>query len=72
MIPLTLTFVALSFTFISSLLTYGVNASPCVAMDSDSNLLVFGLNGKDFNAGTQDTWTGSECAWPLNEDVWID
>jgi len=26
-------------------------------MDASFNLLVFGLNGKDFNAGTQDAWT---------------
>ncbi|KAI8986906.1 hypothetical protein BD414DRAFT_578157 [Trametes punicea] len=32
-------------------------ASPCVAFDSDFNLLAFGLNGKDWNAGQQDSWT---------------
>jgi len=36
-----------------------VRATPCVAFDINWNLLAFGLNGKDFNAGTQDTWTGS-------------
>lgn len=29
----------------------------CVAFDSSWNLLAFGFNGKDYNAGTQDTWT---------------
>ncbi|PCH45066.1 hypothetical protein WOLCODRAFT_165582 [Wolfiporia cocos MD-104 SS10] len=32
-------------------------ASPCVTFDSNFNLLVFGLDGKDWNAGTQDSWT---------------
>ncbi|KAH8998098.1 hypothetical protein EDB92DRAFT_2111916 [Lactarius akahatsu] len=33
-----------------------VRASPCVAFDTTWNLLAFGLDGKDWNAGTQDTW----------------
>ncbi|KAI0746854.1 hypothetical protein C8Q80DRAFT_1220110 [Daedaleopsis nitida] len=33
-----------------------VYADPCVAFDADFNLLAFGLNGKDWNAGKQDTW----------------
>ncbi|KZT68947.1 hypothetical protein DAEQUDRAFT_765947 [Daedalea quercina L-15889] len=32
-------------------------ASPCVAFDANFNLLVFGLDGKDWNAGTQDSWS---------------
>jgi len=28
----------------------------CVAFDVNWNLLAFGFNGKDYNAGTQDTW----------------
>ncbi|KAH7924719.1 hypothetical protein BV22DRAFT_1034871 [Leucogyrophana mollusca] len=36
-----------------------VLASPCVAFDINWNLLAFDLDGKDYNAGTQDTWTGS-------------
>ncbi|KAI6006930.1 hypothetical protein EDD15DRAFT_2115260, partial [Pisolithus albus] len=36
-----------------------VTARPCVAFDSNWNLLAFNLDGKDWNAGTQDTWTGS-------------
>jgi len=36
-----------------------VKASPCVAFDTNWNLLAFGLDGKDWFAGTQDTWSGS-------------
>ncbi|KAL5514495.1 hypothetical protein ACEPAG_2584 [Sanghuangporus baumii] len=32
-------------------------ADPCIAMDTGFNLLVFGVDGRDWNAGTQDTWT---------------
>ena len=35
----------------------GAHASPCLAFDTKWNLLAFGLNGKDWNAGTQDAWT---------------
>ena len=30
--------------------------SPCVTFDANFNLLAFGLDGKDWNAGTQDAW----------------
>ena len=30
--------------------------SSCVAMDINWNLLVFGYGGKDYNAGTKDSW----------------
>jgi hypothetical protein len=46
-----LTFVAL---FVSPV---AVRASPCVAFDANWNLLAFDLDGKDWNAGTQDTWS---------------
>ncbi|KAF8431536.1 hypothetical protein L210DRAFT_3630967 [Boletus edulis BED1] len=36
-----------------------VKASPCVAFDINWNLLAFGLDGKDWFTGTQDTWSGS-------------
>lgn len=36
-----------------------VFAVPCIAFDADWNLYAFGFNGKDYNAGTQDKWTGS-------------
>ncbi|KAG1738140.1 uncharacterized protein EDB91DRAFT_1139249 [Suillus paluster] len=39
-----------------------VRASPCVAFDTNWNLLAFGLDGKDWNAGTQDTWSSSTAA----------
>jgi hypothetical protein len=45
------TIVALYF-----LSTTPVRASPCVAFDVQWNLLAFGLDGKDWNAGTQDKW----------------
>jgi hypothetical protein len=28
----------------------------CVTFDVNFNLLAFGFNGKDYSAGTQDTW----------------
>lgn len=62
-----LTLASLLLSAASSILP-AVRASPCVAMDADFNLLVFGLGGKDFNAGTQDKWSGSK--WhicPQNE-----
>ncbi|KAA1473036.1 hypothetical protein DENSPDRAFT_881726 [Dentipellis sp. KUC8613] len=39
-----------------------VRASPCVAFDINWNLLGFGLNGKDWNAGTQDQWSSGSAA----------
>jgi len=33
-----------------------VRAKPCVAFNTQQELLAFGLDGKDWNAGTQDTW----------------
>ncbi|KAG1744213.1 hypothetical protein EDB19DRAFT_2037959 [Suillus lakei] len=50
----------LASLFFLSLAT--VRASPCVAFDTNWNLLAFGLNGKDWNAGTQDTWSSSTAA----------
>jgi len=37
-------------------------ASPCIAFDANWNLYAFGLDGKDYNASTQDKWTGSNTA----------
>lgn len=51
-----LTYVALFFLSISQI----VLASPCIAFDASWNLLAFGLNGKDYNAATQDKWAGSK------------
>ncbi|KAG0697085.1 hypothetical protein DFH29DRAFT_167704 [Suillus ampliporus] len=36
-----------------------VRASSCIAFDTNWNLLAFGFNGKDWNAGTQDTWSSN-------------
>ena len=33
--------------------------SGCVSFDAFWNLYAFGFNGKDYNAGTQDTWSSS-------------
>ncbi|TFK47561.1 hypothetical protein OE88DRAFT_1705708 [Heliocybe sulcata] len=43
-------------------LSEAAHASPCLASDANFNLLVFGLDGKDWNAGTQDTWTSGSAA----------
>ena len=32
------------------------NTAACVSFDLNWNLLAFGFNGKDYNAGTKDTW----------------
>jgi hypothetical protein len=37
-----------------------VLASPCIAFDANFNLLAFGFGNKDWNAGTQDTWSSSQ------------
>lgn len=41
--------------------TAATNAGPtsCVSFDINWNLLAFGFSGKDYNVGTQDTWTSS-------------
>lgn len=46
---------ALSLSAVAAAATAGPPA--CVAFDIHWNLLAFGFNGKDYNAGTQDTWT---------------
>jgi hypothetical protein len=45
----------LSFVLLS-LASTALAGSSCVAFDISWNLLAFGFNGKDYNAGTQDTW----------------
>ncbi|KAJ3995908.1 hypothetical protein F5050DRAFT_1712532 [Lentinula boryana] len=47
-----LTLVSLLFFSVGS----RVAASPCVAFDASWNLYAFGFNGKDYNAGTSDSW----------------
>ncbi|KAH9940690.1 hypothetical protein B0H21DRAFT_754015 [Amylocystis lapponica] len=39
-----------------------VFSSPCVAFDASFNLLTFGLNGKDWNAGQQGSWTSGSAS----------
>lgn len=34
-----------------------VEARPCLASDINWNLLAFGFDGKDYNAGTIDSWS---------------
>jgi hypothetical protein len=46
----------LTLVTLSLLAPRAVRATACVAMDINWNLLAFGLDGKDWNAGTQDTW----------------
>lgn len=38
-----------------------VLSSPCVVFDANFNLYAFGLDGKDWNAGTQDSWGSGKC-----------
>ncbi|KZT34087.1 hypothetical protein SISSUDRAFT_992301 [Sistotremastrum suecicum HHB10207 ss-3] len=51
--------IALSALLSFSLLIQQVHTSPCLAFDSDFNLLAFGFGGKDFNLGPQSTWNGN-------------
>lgn len=48
-----------------------VHGSPCIAMDADFNLLVFGINGNDYNAGQQSSWAGCENFRGLALDLFI-
>ncbi|TFK32808.1 hypothetical protein BDQ12DRAFT_692020 [Crucibulum laeve] len=45
--------------FILSLANITLASNSCIAFDISWNLLAFGFSGKDYNAGTQDTWTSS-------------
>ncbi|KAI5834047.1 hypothetical protein K523DRAFT_263973 [Schizophyllum commune Tattone D] len=56
--PSFLTAVSLSLSLLSFLGSMPVVSagSSCVAMDINWNLLVFGYGGKDYNAGTKDSW----------------
>ena len=52
----------MNYLTLVSLLSLAIPAftRPCVTFDASFNLLVFGLDGKDWNAGTQDAWAGGE------------
>ncbi|KAF8898018.1 hypothetical protein CPB84DRAFT_1681602 [Gymnopilus junonius] len=53
-----LTALAVAGTQLYGTASAAASASPsaCVAFDVNWNLLAFGFNGKDYDAGTQDTW----------------
>lgn len=55
----TITLVALHTSTAVAATVANSTAGPagCVAFDINWNLLAFGFNGKDYSAGTQDTWT---------------
>jgi len=55
---LTITLVALH-TCSAAAATVAGGPSGCVIFDVNWNLLAFGFNGKDYNAGTQDTWSST-------------
>jgi hypothetical protein len=61
-LPYTNTFVPMFISLLPTIVALylftstAVRASPCVAFDVQWNLLVFGLDGKDWNAGPQNTW----------------
>lgn len=42
--------------FLLSLASAASATSSCVAFDISWNLLAFNFEGKDYNAGTQDSW----------------
>jgi len=48
---------SLAVASLLSLSSVASAASSCVAFDVQWNLLAFNFGGKDYNAGTQDTWT---------------
>ena len=54
----TITLVALHISSAAAAAT-AAGPSGCVTFDIHWNLLAFGFNGKDYNAGTQDGWTSS-------------
>jgi hypothetical protein len=47
---------SLAFILAISLARVAHATTSCVAFDINWNLLAFGFNGKDYNAGTVDTW----------------
>ncbi|KIK66162.1 hypothetical protein GYMLUDRAFT_38686 [Collybiopsis luxurians FD-317 M1] len=52
-----LTLVSLLPLFVAfSGFVHNAQATPCVAFDASFNLYAFGFNGKDYNAGTSDSW----------------
>ena len=65
-------YLSLALTLAISLARIVHAGSSCVAFDINWNLLAFGFNGKDYNAGTMDTWaTGASklCQSSIINDV---
>ncbi|TRM70095.1 hypothetical protein BD626DRAFT_392125 [Schizophyllum amplum] len=62
--PSFLTAVSLSLSLLSFLGSAPLVSagSSCVAFDINWNLLVFGLGGADYNAGTKDTWSSGSAS----------
>ncbi|KAJ6551441.1 hypothetical protein B0H19DRAFT_1157654 [Mycena capillaripes] len=59
--PPTLIMPSLFLVALFSLLTAPTAlAGSCIAFDTNWNLLAFGFNGKDYNAGTSDTWASGK------------
>jgi hypothetical protein len=50
-------FQILATFFVLVLIATEAEARPCLAFDANFNLYAFGFGGKDFQLGTQDTWT---------------
>lgn len=51
---------AISVALLSLTLSRGVDATACIAFDSNFELYAFGFGGKDFQIGTQDAWSSSK------------
>ena len=51
-------------------LVYPAIASPAACFNAKFELLAFGLGGKDWNAGTQDSWGSGMCA-DVSNIVWL-
>ncbi|KAF4609935.1 hypothetical protein D9613_010263 [Agrocybe pediades] len=54
-----LTSLVVAGSALSAMAASSAGPSSCVTFDVNWNLLAFGFNGKDFNAGTQDTWAAA-------------
>jgi hypothetical protein len=50
----------LSLVLLVTLSFASIASSSCIAFDASWNLLAFGFGGKDYDAGTQDTWTSGQ------------
>lgn len=61
---LALSAISLSGVIPNVLVSAAPSAGPsgCIAFDTNWNLLAFGFDGKDWNAGTQDTWASGSPA----------